>query len=78
MGNGGRRRCDGHTPPQAEEGPHLEMAAVNMFLLGVCYVSHEPPVAHFIDFNRNVTQNPIIAPRTLIRDFLLSVGPEIT
>lgn len=47
MGNGGQSQYDGHTPPQGEEGTHLEMSAVKARHLGV-YVSPELLVANML------------------------------
>lgn len=68
----------GHTPPWREEGTHLEMAAVKMWLLGVYYVSLQPPVAdrllikHKLDTETNYC---IVLQCGLIQRFVLSVGP---
>ncbi len=74
MGNGGR--CDGHTPPRGDEGTHLEMAAVKMCLLGVCYVSPQPAMADRLLIKLKLdteTNYCIVLLCGLIQDLVLSV-----
>lgn len=67
-----------HTPPQGEEeGTHLEMAAVKMCLLGVCYVSPQPPVADRLLIKQKLdteTNYCIVSLCGFIQGFILSVG----
>lgn len=60
-----------------EEGTHLEMAAVKMCLLGVCYVSPQPPVVDGLLIKQKLDTESnycIVLLCGLIRGLVLSVG----
>lgn len=76
MGNSGWSQWDGCTPPLGEESTHLEMAAVKMCLLGVRYVSPQPPVADRLLIKLKLdteTNYCIVLLCGLIQGFVLSV-----
>lgn len=78
MGNCGWSRCDGHTLPQGEESTDLEMAAVKVCLLAVCYVSPQPPLADWLLIKQKLdteTNYCIVLLCGLIQGLVLSVGP---
>lgn len=77
MGNGEWSWRDGHTPPQGEDGTHLEMAAVKMCLLGVCYISPQPLVADRLLIKQKLdkeTNYSAVLFRGLIQGLVTSVG----
>lgn len=64
--------------PQGEESTDLEMAAVKMCLLAVCYVSPQPPVADGLLIKQKLdteTNYCIALLCGLIQDLVLLVGP---
>lgn len=78
MGNGEWSWRDGHMPPQGQDGTHLEMAAVKMCLLGVCYVSPQPLVTDGLLIKQKLdteTNYSIVLLCGLIQGLVLSVGP---